>query len=68
MKKVTVEGYVARDNSGVLFVSKQKPERQPDNTWDSWDMNWVALNKDTFPDLEISWIDEPKKCKITIEI
>lgn len=64
----TIEGYVARDKSGALFISKQKPERMTDNTWDTWDMDWVALNKDAFPDLGISWEDEPKKCKITIEI
>ena len=68
MNKVTIDAYVARDESGILFVSKQKPERQCDNSWDSWDMQWVALDKDAFPGLEITWNDEPKKCKITIEL
>lgn len=64
----TIDAWIARDESGVLFISKQKPERQPDDTWDSWDMDWVCLSKDSLSNLGITWKDEPKKCKITISI
>lgn len=67
-KKVVIKAWVAREESGILFISKRKPERQSDNTWDSWDMDWICLGKGSLPNLGITWNDEPKKCKITISI
>ena len=67
-KKVTIDAWVARDKVGTLFISKSQPERQVDDTWDSWDMDWVALSENSFPNIGMTWEDEPKKCQITIEI
>ena len=63
-KEVTIEGWVARDESGCLFLHYWEPHRTPGG--DKWYSEFAqkCLPKDSFP--EVTWDTEPKRVKITI--
>lgn len=60
----SIEGWVARDKSGCLFLHYWKPHRTPGG--DKWYSEFAqkCLPKDNFP--EVTWESEPKRVKIII--
>ena len=63
-KEVTIEGWVARDKSGCLFLHYWEPHRTPGG--DKWYSEFAqkCLPKDSFP--EVTWESNPKRVNITI--
>ena len=70
MKEV-IEGWIARDKDGALFVHQKQPKRYNDNIdqlhyWTYGGERFRTTKFDRmFPDLK--WEDEPRKVEITIE-
>lgn len=67
-KEVTINGWLARDENGVLFFYKEKPNK---GSWE-WHARkndeWGAVQRelDTLP---VAWSDEePTPCELTYKI
>lgn len=61
--EVTVEGWVARDCDGDLFIYRARPEREDDYWTASCEAS--VLPKDKFP--SVTWESEPLDVTITIK-
>lgn len=62
---VTIDAWVARDESGELITHAEKPERYNCGEWDS-NKGMITLDETLFP--SVTWESEPKKVKVTIEL
>ena len=62
-EEVTLEGWVARDKGGGLYLHSQKPFRGG-NEWHVEFNRPRSLPPESFP--EVTWDSEPLKVKLTI--
>lgn len=63
-----MEGWVARDEDGCIYLFQDNPTRNTDLSYGFWHGNnddFIELPTDSFP--SVTWQSEPKKVKITIE-
>lgn len=59
-----LEGYVARDKCGNIFLYPTKPFRGKEE-WQENYQEYFSLSADSFP--FVTWLTEPKKVRITLE-
>ena len=65
MNKDYIEGWIARERDGYLYVFDEEPKR--DNKIGGFKgANVLELPKDMFPSQR--WTNEPRKVKVTIEL
>lgn len=62
-EEVTIEGYVARDKGGGIYLHSDEPVRGV-YEWYSVMCPPRQLPKESFP--EVTWDSEPKRVKVTI--
>lgn len=68
MKEI-IEGFVARDANGFIYLWEECPRRCSDIRYKWWESTFstrMELPAQSFPD--ITWEDEPKKVKVTIDL
>ncbi len=62
-----LEGWVARDEDGLISLFDTEPERIADCVWAVYPGHTlgIRLPDDSFP--SVTWLTEPKKVRITLE-
>ena len=64
-EEVTIDGWVARDKSGDLFIYARKPERDFIKSYWEGETSDITPDNDLFPD--ITWESDPFEITITIK-
>lgn len=66
VEEVTIDGWVARDRDGDIYIYRNKPTREDDIWLDDDAPNLISLQKSSFPSL--TWDSDPIEVELTIKL